>query len=240
MQPAKDPLYEYKKMAADYAVQFVMPGMVVGLGHGSTAILAVQKIGELLKEGNLKGIIGIPCSIAIQDEAEKLGIPLGTLDEHPIVDVTIDGADEVDEDLNLIKGGGGALLREKLVAKASKREIIIVDESKLSSQLGTKYALPIEVSPAMWQEQVEFIQSLGGKPTLRGLQDGEAFHTDSGNYILDCDFGPIDDPPDLAKVLQQRDGIVEHGLFLGLVTDLIVAGPNGIEHSQALRSDGRH
>lgn len=230
MNPPKDRSYEYKKAAADYAVQFVESGMVVGLGHGSTAIFAVQKIGRLLKAGKLNNIIAIPCSIAIQEEALKLGIPLRTLDDHPKVDVTIDGADEVDTALNLIKGGGGALLQEKLVAKASQREIIIVDESKLSPKLGTKWALPVEVSPAMWQQQLDFIQSLGGKPVLRTSHDGNTLYTDSGNHILDCDFGPIDDLAGMAQALQQHDGIIEHGLFLGLTTDLIVGGDDGIQH----------
>lgn len=229
-------ILEYKKMAAHYAVRLVESGMIVGLGHGSTAILAVRKIGELLHSDELKNIIGIPCSNAVQAEAHRLGIPLGNLDSHPNVDMTIDGADEVDGELNLIKGGGGALLQEKLVAKASKREIIIVDESKLSPKLGTNWALPVEVLPAMWQQQIKFVESLEGIPTLRTSQEEEPFITDSSNYILDCEFGPIDDLATLAQALQQREGIVEHGLFLGLATDLIVAGDNGIQHIRSKNS----
>jgi ribose 5-phosphate isomerase A len=144
------------------------------------------------------------------------------------LDVTIDGADEVDPQLNLIKGGGGALLREKLVAQATTREVIVVDESKLSPRLGTKHVLPVEVLPFGWRSQARFLESLGAKYVVRQRPDGRDYHTDQGNLILDCDFGQIADAEKLAIALEHRAGIVEHGLFLGLTHNVVVAGSDGV------------
>jgi ribose 5-phosphate isomerase A len=166
----------------------------------------------------------------IEAEARRLGIPLTTLEEHPVIDLTFDGADEVDPALNLIKGGGGALLREKIVAQASRREIIVVDESKLSPALGTHWALPVEVIPFGWGSQAAYLESIGARIRMRSDDSGVPFKTDQGNYILDCAFGPIDDPVSLGARLDARTGIVGHGLFLGLATDVIVAGAAGIKH----------
>lgn len=219
-----------KQQAAEYAVQFVESGMVVGLGTGSTAILAVRHLAKLLDAGTLTNIVGVPTSLRIEEAARELGIPLTTLEEQPMVDLTIDGADEVDPVLDVIKGGGGALLREKIVAQATKRQIIIVDESKPSPALGTKWAVPIEVIPFGWGSQRAFLESISKRVTLRQTDDGERFKTDHGNLILDCDFGPIENTAALADKLNHRTGIVEHGLFLNLVTDVIIAGEKGIEH----------
>jgi len=219
-----------KQQAALRAVEFIEPGMVVGLGHGSTALFAVRRIAELLNAGKLSEILGVPCSLKIEDEARQLGIPLGTLDEHPVIDVTIDGADEVDPNLDLIKGGGGALLREKIVAQASRREIIVVDESKLSPALGTRWPVPVEVIPFGWRSQISFLESLGARVTVRQASGGRRFVTDQGNLILDCNFGPLQQPTLVARELGQRIGIVEHGLFLGLTTDVIVAGKDRVRH----------
>ena len=219
----------FKQQAAEHAVSFIESGMVVGLGAGSTALFAVQRIAQRLSQGTLQDIVGVPCSIQTGAEATRLGIPLTTLDEHPMIQVTIDGADEVDPDFNLIKGGGGALLREKIVAQASQREIIVVDENKLSPRLGTQWAVPIEVLPFGWQAQRVFLEALGARVTRRE-REGMTYHTDQGNFILDADFGPIPDPAELARQLNQRAGIVEHGLFIGLATDVIVAGPKGLLH----------
>jgi len=221
---------QLKQQAAERAVDFVKSGMVVGLGHGSTATLAVRRIAQLLHEGQLQDIFGVPCSRQVEGEARRLGIPLTTLDEHPVVDMTIDGADEVDPHLNLIKGGGGAFLREKIVAQASRREIIVVDESKLSPALGTQWPAPVEVIPFGWRSQAAYLESLGAQPVLRQNNDGTPFQTDQGNLILDCHFGPISQPAQLAARLSERAGIVEHGLFLGLATDVIVATIEGIRH----------
>jgi ribose 5-phosphate isomerase A len=202
--------------------------MTVGLGTGSTAIFAIRHIGALLKRGELKEIVGFATSKASWDAAVELGIPMLTEDLPKNIDVTIDGADEVDPQLNLIKGGGGALLREKLVAQATKREIIVVDESKLSQRLGTLHVLPIEVLPFGWRSQARFLEKLGAKYVVRQAADGREYRTDQGNLILDCDFGPIADSAKLAGALEARAGIVEHGLFLDLTHNVVVAGAAGV------------
>ncbi len=225
-----DPRTRYKQQAADRAVGFVRSGMTVGLGTGSTAIFATRAIARLLSSGQLRDIVGFATSKAVWAEAQRLGIPMMPEEmTHPI-DLTIDGADEADPDLNVIKGGGGALLREKIVAQASRRVVIIVDDSKLSPRLGTHFAVPVEVLSFGWRSQHRYIESLGAKAALRHAADGGPFVTDSGNWILDCSFGPIVDAAGLAELLGARAGIVEHGLFLGLATDLVIAGSDGIRH----------
>ena len=219
-----------KLQAAECAVEFVKSGMVVGLGHGSTAIFAVRRIAQLLHEGQLQDILGVPCSLQVEEDAQRLGIPLTTLEDEFVIDVTIDGADEVDSCLNLIKGGGGALLREKIVAQASRREIIVVDESKLSPAVGTHWPVPVEITPFGCRSQAAYLESLGATPVWRLNWDGAPFRTDQGNLILDCHFGSIADPAYLAARMNERAGIVGHGLFLGLATDVIVAGVEGIRH----------
>lgn len=221
---------QLKQNAAERAVEFVKSGMVVGLGHGSTAIFVIRRIAGLLKSGELSEILGVPCSLQVEQVARQLGIPLTTIDEHPIIDITIDGADEVDPNLDLIKGGGGALLREKIIAQASHREIIVVDDSKLSPVLGTRWAVPVEVVPFGWRNQVLFVESMGARVTVRRVRDGRRFETDQGNLILDCDFGPLSQSSQVAAKLKGRSGIVEHGLFLGLATDVFVAGAKGVRH----------
>jgi len=221
---------ELKQKAAHRAVEFVDSGMVVGLGTGSTTAYAVNRIGELFKSGDLKNIVGISTSIRTETLAGELGIPLCGLDDQPLIDVTIDGADEVDPDLNLIKGGGGALLREKVVAQSSRQNIIIVDESKLSACLGTHWALPIEVIPFAVKTEENFLKSLGAAVTLRLDDKEQPYQTDQNNFILDANFGKMADPDDLAARLNERAGIVEHGLFLGLASDVIVAAEDNIRH----------
>ncbi|MBZ0287614.1 MAG: ribose-5-phosphate isomerase RpiA [Anaerolineae bacterium] len=221
---------QLKQQAAEYAVQFIKPGMVVGLGAGSTAILAVRHIGYLLKTGHLHDIVGIPCSSVTESEAREFEIPLTTLEERSVIDVTIDGADEVDPQLQLIKGGGGALTREKIVAQATRREIIIVDEAKMVPLLGTTWAVPVEVIPFGYGSQEAYLESLGAKVVLRLGNDGQPYRTDQGNFILDCNFGPINSPAALAEQLKRRTGVVEHGLFIGLAADVVVAGKDGIRH----------
>jgi len=224
------PQDELKQQAAIHAVEVIESGMVVGLGSGSTANFATQRIAERINSGGLKNIVGIPSSARTEKLAIKLGIPLVDFEERQQIDVTIDGADEVDPDLNLIKGGGGALLREKVVAQASRQNIIIVDESKLSSHLGTKWALPVEVIAFARQTEAAFLQSIGASVTIRRADDGRYFTTDQNNLILDAAFGPLDNPAKLAQQLNERAGIVEHGLFLGLASEVIVAATNGIRH----------
>ena len=221
---------ELKQKAAHRAVEFIDSGMVVGLGTGSTTEFAVRRIDERLRSGDLKNIVGIPTSIRTQKLAGELNIPLCSLDDQPNIDVTIDGADEVDPDLNLIKGGGGALLREKVVAQASRRNIIVVDQSKLSPCLGTHWALPIEVIPFAVKTEENFIKSLGASVTLRNEAEGQPYKTDQNNFILDANLGEMADPNSIAARLNGRAGIVEHGLFLGLANDVIVAAEEGIRH----------
>lgn len=219
-----------KAMAAAAAVELVQPGMVIGLGFGSTAAYATRLIGERLTSGALRDVIGVPCAEGTARLAREVGIPLTTLDEVSEVDLTIDGADEVDPQMALIKGGGGALLREKMVAQASRRVAIIVDESKLSPALGTRFALPVEVVDFGQRATARWLEAHGGKARLRLRSDGQPFRTDQGNLILDWAYGPIADPAALSARLAARAGIVEHGLFVGLATDLFVASAAGVRH----------
>jgi len=220
-----------KRLAGEAAVGFVASGMVLGLGHGSTVIWALRLIAAKIARHELRDILGVPCSSIVAAEAEKLGIPLTTLEEHPVVDLTIDGADEVDSRLDLIKGRGGALLREKIVAQASRREIIVVDGAKVTGVLGRRSPVPVELIPFGYRCQTAYLSGLGARRvTLRLGPDDLPRRSDEGNYLADCDFGPIDDPAGLAARLDRRAGIVAHGLFLGLTTDLLVADPTGIHH----------
>lgn len=230
MNASNDPESRFKQAAAYRAVEFVRSGMKVGLGTGSTALFATRRIAELLRAGDLRDLVAFATSEATDREARQLGIPLLPDDLPHDLDLTIDGADEVDPELNLIKGGGGALLREKIVAQSSTREIIIADETKISPRLGTHWPLPVEVLTFGWRSQARFLEQLGASWTIRQNHDGAPFVTDSGNMILDCHFGPIADAKTLADELAGRAGIVEHGLFIGLATDLIVAGRNGIRY----------
>ena len=220
----------HKQAAAERAVEFVASGMIVGLGSGSTTGFAIRRIGALLQQRVLRNLLGVPTSAATEAEARRLGIPIAEPGWQGAIDLTIDGADEVDPALDLIKGGGGALLREKIVAQASRREIIVVDETKLSPALGTSRALPVEVLGFGWRSQARYLESLGARVSVRSRPDGGAFATDQGNLILDCAFGPILRPTELAADLGSRAGVVEHGLFLRLATDLIVGGDAGITH----------
>jgi len=202
-----------KELAGRAASKLVRDGDIVGLGTGSTAYFAVLAIGERVKAG-LK-IIGIPTSDATAELARKLGIPLATLDEHQAIDITIDGADEADSHLNLIKGGGGALLREKIIATASKKMVVVADSTKVVKALG-KFPLPVEIIPFARAVLERQITSLGASCRLRLKADGSPFVTDEGHHILDCSFGRIADPPKLARALSEMPGVVEHGLFIGI------------------------
>jgi ribose 5-phosphate isomerase A len=215
-----------KEAAGRAAAKLVNHGEVVGLGTGSTAYFAVIALGERVKAG-LK-IIGIPTSIHTADLARSVGISLTTLDEHPEIDITIDGADEVDPKLNLIKGGGGALTREKVIASASKKMVVVVDSAKIVAVLG-KFPLPVEVIAFARTVVERKIASLGGSPKLRTQPDGSPFITDNGNQILDCSFGKIADPAALALSLSTAPGIVEHGLFIGLAQVVLIGRGDGVE-----------
>ena len=217
-----------KEHAGLEALSFIRDGMIVGLGTGSTAKYFIDHLGEALREGRLKNIRGIPTSVRSAEQAKGLGIPLTDFAESAAVDITVDGADEVGPGLNLIKGLGGALLREKLVAQNSRRLVIIVDESKKVGVLGTHSPLPVEVAQFSHEAGRRFLAGLGCTPTLRMSDKGAPFVTDNGNFIYDCRFARIDDPAGLEEKLAHRAGIVETGLFIGMADTVIIAGEQDV------------
>jgi len=217
---------ELKKLAGEKAVEQIKDGMIVGLGTGSTVEYTLKKLGELVRKG-LK-IQGIPTSVHTKRIAEEEKIPLTTLDEHPEIDITIDGADEVDGTLNLIKGGGGALTREKIIAFNSKKVVIIVDDSKIVKALGIDFPLPVEVVKFGWTSTKKTLEKFGCEVVRREVIQGEPFITDNGNYILDCDFEHISEPEQLEKDINIIPGVVENGLFINLAHQVIVGGKQGI------------
>ena len=221
---------ELKRRAADAAVKQVRSGMVLGLGSGTTVAHALQRLAELLRAGKIDNVCGVPSSTQTEKQAQQLGIPLTSLDRHPIPDLTIDGADEVDPDLNLIKGGGGALLREKVLAQASRRTVFIVDQSKLSPGLGSHWPLPLEVIDFAVKSIENYLTSIGASVELRQTAEGTLFRTDQNNLILDANFGPIENARELATKLADRAGIVAHGLFLNMADEVIVAEEHAIRH----------
>jgi ribose 5-phosphate isomerase A len=221
----------FKRQAAERAMGFVRAGLKLGLGSGSTARHFVDLVGAGVRQG--LDVVGVATSEATFRQAEALGVPLATLDEIPELDLTVDGADEIDPSLSLIKGGGGALLREKIVASSSRRMIVIADSTKRVARLGA-FPLSIEVVPfgvVSTRRRVEracAALGLAGTIELR-RREGDHFVTDGGHYILDCAFGAIPDPEALARALAFIPGVVEHGLFIGLASAAVVAGPNGVE-----------
>jgi ribose 5-phosphate isomerase A len=221
-----------KREAARQALEYVESGMILGLGTGSTAAEFVDLLGEKVRDG-LK-IIGVPTSEATLKQALSLGIPMATIEEQPEIDLTVDGADELDRHLRLIKGGGGALLREKIVASGSAQVVIIADQSKLVDALGA-FPLPVEVVQYGLPVTIAMIEDiadelgLDGQVKQRMLADGNPFVTDGGNFILDCAFDEISDPDALAELLPFTPGVIDHGLFIGLADHAIVAGEKGVE-----------
>jgi ribose 5-phosphate isomerase A len=221
---------ELKRQAAERAASLVESGMRLGLGTGSTAALVVEAVAGRLRACELRDVTGVPTSIRTRELAHGLGIPLATLDDVGRLDLTIDGADEADPRLDLIKGGGGALLWEKIVASASDRNVIVVHEAKLVERLGSTFPLPVEVVSFGWRTHLPALAALGARPELRRNEDGAPYATDDGHLLLDCWFeGGIDDPPGVERALRARPGVVEVGLFLGLADTLIVAGAAGVE-----------
>jgi len=222
-----------KRKAAEAALAYVKPGMVLGLGTGSTARFFLEGVARLVREGvDLKGV---PTSFATADAAKELGIPLTSLEERPSVDLCVDGADEVDPKLDLIKGLGGALFREKIVAAASKRFIVIVDASKLVPRLGTKAPVPVEVHPFGWKTAAAALEGLGATVELR-RRDSETVRTDNGNNLLDARFGPIKAPSKLAARIATIPGVVGHGLFLGMADAVLVASDEGVRTLRPTRT----
>lgn len=218
-----------KLLVARAAVKLIQSGMTVGLGSGSTATLFIQELGNAIRDGTLNSIVGIPTSQESERLARAMNIAVGDFASREHCDITVDGADEVDDRLDCIKGLGGALLREKLVAQNSQKLVIIVDHTKRVPKLGTKGPLPIEVTPFGLAAHERFLRSIGTKPTLRKAKDGTGpYVTDNGNYILDCRFdGGILDARLFALRIQERAGIVEHGLFLGMASTLLSTTPDG-------------
>lgn len=225
--PVREPgKSDQEKIAAGRAsVKYVSDGQIVGLGTGSTAVHAIAALGERVGQG-LK-ILGIPTSQRSKELAEKLGIPLTTLDQHHHIDVTIDGADEADPSLNLIKGGGGALLREKIIASASRFYVIVADSSKRVTRLG-RFPLPVEVIPFAQALVAAEITRMGASVTLRQYAYGNPYVTDEGHHILDCRFGEMADPAAVGRVLDTMPGVVEHGLFIGMADVIVFGEPGGV------------
>jgi ribose 5-phosphate isomerase A len=218
-----------KERAGHAALAFIQSGMMVGLGTGSTAKLFIDALGAAIKEGRLTDIKGIPTSVRSEEQARQLGIPLTTFAQTATLDVTVDGADEVGPGLQLIKGLGGALLREKLVAQNSKKLVIVADDTKVVKALGTKSPLPVEVTRFSHEASQRFLRDLGCTPTLRLGENGAPYVTDNNNYIYDCRFTQIDDPKALEEKLAHRAGIVETGLFLDMADTVLVAGADSVE-----------
>jgi ribose 5-phosphate isomerase A len=219
---------QWKKQAAEAAAALVRDGMVLGLGTGSTAALFLRELGRRISEDHLR-ISGIPTSDETAAQARSLKIPLTDFAEHGQIDLTVDGADEVEQgSLFLIKGHGGALLREKIVAAASKRMIVVADQTKLSERLGSLVSVPVEVVPFGWETTQRRLGELGGNPTLRLAKDGKRFVTDGGHYIIDCAFGPMENPREIAHHLDHVVGSVEHGMFLKFATEVFIGGPSGV------------
>lgn len=215
----------FKQISAKKAVEFIENDMVVGLGTGSTVYYALIEICKLIEKG-LK-IVGIPTSIETEKLAKQLKILICDLNEYETIDITIDGADEVDTKLNLIKGKGGALLREKIIAKNTKKEIIIVDESKLVDVLGKKTPLPVEIVTFSYKAIIRSLREFGCVPYLRLQNNNEIYLTDNNNYIVDCKFSEIDAPTELAKEINNLPGVVENGLFVDLADIVIVSAETG-------------
>jgi ribose 5-phosphate isomerase A len=214
---------EPKQRAGEAALQHIKDGMIVGLGTGSTARFFIEAVGAAIQSGQFKDIRAVPTSVDSEKLAIQSGLTIVTFAQTTKIDVTVDGADEIAPDLTLIKGLGGALLREKLVAQNSAKLIIIADAQKLVTKLGIKCALPVEVTPFGCEASERFLRDLGCVPTLRRQQDGSILSTDNGNYIFDCKFPEITDPRDLNLKLATRAGIVESGLFIDLTSMAIIA-----------------
>lgn len=225
---------DLKRAAAARAVLLVRDRTIIGLGTGSTVRPLLELLAERLTSGALRGVTGVPTSEDTATRCRALGIPLTTLDEHPALDLCIDGADEIGPRLALIKGLGGALLREKLVALAARRFVIIADASKRVRRLGTRSPLPVEVVPFGWTTHLAFFTGLGAEPVRRLAKGGDPYRTDGGHYIVDCRFAKgIPDPAALARALDKRPGIVDHGLFLRMADRAFIAGAAGVRELTA-------
>jgi ribose 5-phosphate isomerase A len=219
-----------KEQAALRAVEFVKDGMTVGLGTGSTSAYAIREIGRRLASGELKDVQGIPTSEGAAQAARELGIPLVELTRDTVIHVAIDGADEVDPDFNLTKGLGGALLREKIVEGLARSFIVIVDDSKIVTKLGTRSPIPVEILRFGADVHMAWLESLGCRPEYRRADDGEVYVTDNANYLADCHFADgVPDVFEFTHTLSQRPGVVEHGIFMDMTSALVVASEQGVD-----------
>ena len=218
---------ERKRQAAVAAAATVQDGMRLGLGSGSTVSLIVAALGARARQGGLPNLTIVAASSGTEAALQRAGLALSTLDDHPRLDLAIDGADEVDPEFAMIKGGGGALLRERIVLAAAAERLIVVDESKLVPVLGTRWAVPVEVARFGWRVAKRALAALGATPILRS-HAGQPVVTDEGNYVLDCDFGPIPDPPRLASLIAGQSGVMAHGIFIDLADSVLIAGPTGL------------
>jgi len=235
-QFSSNEILNFKRLAAERAVDFVKSGMVIGLGSGSTVNIMIESLGQRIAAGRLSDIKAIPASRGSELKAVRNGISIAALNDYPGIELTIDGADEVDPDLNLIKGGGGALFREKIIAEFSDKVIIIVDQTKLTRCLGESCPVPVEVFPGAVKPVAGFIENLGALVDLRKDSAGELFSTEQDNNILDCRFGPIEKPRELASILSMKPGIIEHGLFLDMASTIILGGKEGISYIERQNS----
>jgi len=215
-----------KALACQRAAQEVQDGMVLGLGTGTTVYYFLQELGRMVRQG--LRIAGVPTSVQTIQLATQLAIPLTTLDDHPQLDLAVDGADEVDDDLNLVKGAGGALLREKIVAASATRFLVVVDDSKIVHQLGERAALPVEVVPFGYVLATRALQGLGARVTLRRGAEGQRWLSDNGNYILDCHFGPLADPVALQQRLLAIPAVIDSGLFIGMTDTVLIGHAEGV------------
>jgi ribose 5-phosphate isomerase A len=220
-----------KQQAAEAAIPFIQNGMVLGLGTGTTADFFLLALSAALASGQLKEISGVPTSRQSEHRAIELGIPLTTLGKHPMLDITVDGADEVAPNLDVIKGLGGALVREKIVAQSTRKFIIIADASKTVPLLGSKVSLPVEVVPFAHEVQESFFRSIGAEPRLR-KHAGMIFNTDNGNLIYDCKFPPMTDPAKVEQLLRGRAGVVGTGLFLGMADIALIGDESGVKRME--------
>lgn len=215
-----------KQLACQHAAQEVQDGMVLGLGTGTTVYYFLQELGRMVRQG--LRIAGVPTSIQTTQLATKLAIPLTTLDDHPDLDLAVDGADEVDGDLNLIKGAGGALLREKIVAASAARFLVVVDDSKMVQQLGERFPVPVEVVPFGHSHAIRALEALGARVTLRRGAEGQPWLSDNGNYIFDCHFGSIADPVALQQQLLAIPAVIDSGLFIGMTDTVLIGHAEGV------------
>jgi ribose 5-phosphate isomerase A len=222
---------ELKRRVASEAAKRITSGMRLGLGSGSTVGLVVAALGEQLHHGDLHDLKIVAASTRTEAAMAQVGLPLATLDEYPELDLAIDGADEVDPQFAMIKGGGGALLRERIVLAAAAERLIVIDESKVVPVLGTRWSVPVEVVRFGSRVAEHALRALGSEPVLR-TRGGAPVITDEGDYILDCAFGPISDPERLAARISGQPGVVAHGIFIDLVDRLLIAGSNGVETRQ--------